>query len=79
MQTADALQSKMPNENMGIGGVVSLRTRSRSRERKGSFGLDKLGDIEDAKDEDAGLRNQGDFKQKQVRSLLFRTCVINFS
>lgn len=71
MQAANAPQYAKPNENMGIGGVVSLRSRSKSRERKGSFDLDKLGEIEDAKDEDAGLRNHNDFKRKQVRLLLF--------
>ncbi|XP_014562190.1 hypothetical protein COCVIDRAFT_84654 [Bipolaris victoriae FI3] len=69
MQAAGAPQSTNPKENMGVGGVVSLRSRSKSRERKGSFDLGKLGEIEDAKDEDAGLRNHNDFKQKQNFSL----------
>lgn len=71
MQAAGAPQSTNPKENMGVGGVVSLRSRSKSRERKGSFDLGKLGEIEDAKDEDAGLRNHNDFKRKQVGLLLF--------
>lgn len=54
----------------GVGGVVRIRSRSlerrsirsRSVERRGV----KLEDNEDYGEEDAGLRQVGDFKQKQV-------------
>ena len=72
MHPADATRSNKANDNTSIGGVVPIRSRSRSRERKCSSELYKSEDIEDAKDEDAGLRNQNDFKRKQVGWTWFR-------
>ena len=50
-----------------VGGVYPLRSRSRSRGRRSSYDLQKLSVLENAEDEDAGLRNERDYKQKQVR------------
>jgi KUP system potassium uptake protein len=65
----DALRpTKSRNNDTGIGGVVPLREiRSRSRRRTNSIDVSKLGELEDAEDEDAGLRSEGDYKRKQVR------------
>lgn len=46
--------------------MVPLRTRSRSRGHKSSVDVHKIGDVEDAEDEDAGLRDERDFKRRQV-------------
>lgn len=52
----------------GIGGVVPLRIRSHSRKRAHSTDIhDKIGELEDAEDEDAGLRDERDYKKKQVQ------------
>ncbi|KAF2661009.1 potassium transporter [Lophiostoma macrostomum CBS 122681] len=51
------------------GGVYPIRSRSRSRGRKSSFDLQKLNVFENAEDEDAGLRDERDYKQRQVFSL----------
>jgi KUP system potassium uptake protein len=50
-----------------IGGVVPLRSRSRRRTNSLSV-IDKAAELEDAEDEDAGLRDARDYKQKQVRN-----------
>jgi KUP system potassium uptake protein len=65
----DALRpTKSRNNDTGIGGVVPLREiRSRSRRRTNSINASKLEELEDAEDEDAGLRSEGDYKKKQVR------------
>jgi KUP system potassium uptake protein len=55
------------------GGVYPLRSRSRSRGRKSSYDLQKLNVVENAEDEDAGLRDERDYKQKQVRPLCRQT------
>jgi KUP system potassium uptake protein len=56
--------------SQGIGGVVPLRHRSLSRKRTHSIDVrDKIADLEDAEDEDAGLRDDRDYKKKQVRKL----------
>ena len=49
-----------------IGGVVRLRSREKTRGYKRSIDLGKPGDLEDAEDEDAGLRNEADYKHSQV-------------
>jgi KUP system potassium uptake protein len=49
-----------------IGGVVRLRSREQTRGYKRSIDLGKLGELEDAEDEDAGLRNEADYKHSQV-------------
>jgi KUP system potassium uptake protein len=52
-----------------IGGVVPLRHRSRSLHKTNSLNIiDKTAELEDAEDEDAGLRDARDYKQKQVRN-----------
>jgi KUP system potassium uptake protein len=63
--------------SQAIGGVVPLRRRSRSRHRTNSLNVvDKTAELEDAEDEDAGLRDARDYKQKQVRksSILVGSC-----
>jgi len=54
-------------DDLDVGGVVPLRAKSRSQARKTSFEAYKAGVAEDAEDEDAGLRSERDYKQKQVR------------
>lgn len=51
-----------------IGGVVRLRSRTQSIGHKGSIEFAKPSEFEDAEDEDAGLRNEGDYKRSQVRA-----------
>lgn len=67
IQFADTpIRPTKSNESRSVGGVYPIRSRSRSRGRsKSSFELQKI-EIEDAEDEDAGLRNEGDYKRKQV-------------
>ncbi|KAJ4301462.1 hypothetical protein N0V90_003554 [Kalmusia sp. IMI 367209] len=69
IQFADAPRPKRSNEDLDVGGVVPLRVRSRSRGRKSSFEIFKEGALESAEDEDAGLRNENDYKRKQAFSL----------
>ncbi|KAF2473678.1 potassium transporter [Lindgomyces ingoldianus] len=52
-----------------VGGVYPIRSRSRSRGRKGSLDVHKAREPEDAEDEDAGLRDGRDFKRKQIFSI----------
>lgn len=52
------------SNNAIYGGVVPLRTRSRSRKR--SLDVGKGSESGDAVDEDAGLRDERDFKRSQV-------------
>lgn len=49
-----------------IGGVVRLRSREQTRGYKRSIDFGKPGELEDAEDEDAGLRNEADYKHSQV-------------
>jgi KUP system potassium uptake protein len=53
--------------SQGVGGVVPLRHRSLSRKRTNS--IDKIAALEDPEDEDAGLRDERDYKKKQVRKM----------
>lgn len=52
----------------GIGGVVRLRSRSQTRGYKRSVDPTKPGEQRDAEDEDAGLRNEADYKRSQVNA-----------
>lgn len=68
-QTAPSAQNNAQNNAStynAIGGVVRLRSRTQSIGRK-SIDYSKSGEYEDAEDEDAGLRNEGDYKRSQVR------------
>jgi len=68
VQFADTPRPKRSsNDDLGIGGVVPLRMRSRSRGRKSSFEIYKESELESVEDEDAGLRNENDYKRRQVR------------
>ncbi|KAF2866380.1 potassium transporter-domain-containing protein [Massariosphaeria phaeospora] len=64
-----ALRPTRSNDPQAIGGVVPLRTRSKSHGRKSSVEIAKIAAIEDAEDEDAGLRDARDFKHKQSFSI----------
>ena len=64
IQFADTALHTCRSNTQSIGGVVPLRSRSRGR--KSSLDVGKLGGLEDAVDEDAGLRNDRDFKRSQV-------------
>lgn len=60
-------QSRKSISSQGVGGVVPLRHHSLSRKRTHSIDVrDKIADLEDAEDEDAGLRDDRDYKHKQV-------------
>jgi hypothetical protein len=66
---ADELKpSKSHDDTFGVGGVYNLRSRRTSK----SSLRDKIAFLSDDKavppeDEDSGLRNEGDYKSKQVR------------
>lgn len=64
----ETLRPSRSNNSQSIGGVVPLRSRSVSRGVKGSVDLNKIRELEDAEDEDAGLRDERDFKRSQVLS-----------
>lgn len=55
------------NVVQSVGGVVPLRSRSKSRGRQGSYEEQKARALEVGEDEDAGLRDARDFKAAQVR------------
>jgi KUP system potassium uptake protein len=61
----DPQRRRKSNSSQGIGGVVPLRHRSHSQRRANSIDI-KGTHLEDAEDEDAGLRADRDYKQKQV-------------
>ncbi|KAF2736134.1 potassium transporter [Polyplosphaeria fusca] len=70
IQFADStLKQTKSNRSDSIGGVYPIRYRSRSRGRKGSFEEQKIDALEQAEDEDAGLRSGNDLKRKQIFSL----------
>lgn len=57
----------VPSHNsQAIGGVVHLRSHSKLHGRKASADLAKTKELEEAEDEDAGLRDERDFKRSQV-------------
>jgi hypothetical protein len=63
-------RSRKATASQGIGGVVPLRHRSLSRKRTRSIDVsDKVIELDDAEDEDAGLRDDRDYKKKQVRGM----------
>lgn len=64
-QTSPSAKTPASSENV-IGGVVRLRSRSQTRGYNRSVDLTKLGEHGDAEDEDAGLRNDADYKRSQV-------------
>lgn len=66
LQFQTPLRPVTSNHSLSIGGVVPLRPRSRSRGRQGSIDIHKIGEVEYAEDEDAGLRDERDFKRRQV-------------
>lgn len=67
-QIAPSAQNHAASQN-AIGGVVRLRSRTQSIGHK-SIDFTKSADYEDAEDEDAGLRNEADYKRSQVRAAL---------
>ena len=67
IQFSDAAHPTRSHDARGIGGVVPLRGRSISRSRN-SLEAFKAGEVENAEDEDAGLRDERDFKRSQVRA-----------
>jgi hypothetical protein len=63
----DNQRSRKASASQGIGGVVPLRHRSLSRKRTRSVDVhDKIAELDDAEDEDAGLRDERDYKRRQV-------------
>jgi len=63
----DPRQPRKSVSSQGVGGVVPLRHHSLSRKRTHSIDVrDKIADLEDAEDEDSGLRDDRDYKHKQV-------------
>jgi KUP system potassium uptake protein len=70
IQFAGEPRSRKSVSGQGVGGVVPLRHRSLSRKRTHSIDVqDKIAELEDAEDEDAGLRDERDYKKKQVRKV----------
>jgi KUP system potassium uptake protein len=70
IQFAGEPRSRKSVSAQGVGGVVPLRHRSLSRKRTHSIDVqDKIAELEDAEDEDAGLRDERDYKKKQVRNI----------
>ena len=69
-QFASGPGPKRQIKDQDVGGVVPLRIQPHSRGRKSSFEIYKEGAIEATEDEDAGLRNENDYKRKQVCSAL---------
>jgi KUP system potassium uptake protein len=61
----DALHPAKSNYSHGIGGVMPLR-QIRSHGRKSSIDAQKIRALEDDEDEDAGLRDERDYKTRQV-------------
>lgn len=70
IQFAGDPRPRRQDRELDIGGVVPLRVRSRSLGRKSSFEIFKEGALGSAEDEDAGLRNESDYKRRQVCTLL---------
>lgn len=68
IQFAGDPRPKREIQDQDVGGVVPLRVRSHSRSRKSSFEIFKEGAVEAVEDEDAGLRNENDYKHRQVCS-----------
>jgi hypothetical protein len=67
---SDNQRSRKAAASHGIGGVVPLRHRSLSRKRTRSLDVhDKVAELDDAEDEDAGLRDERDYKRRQVRKV----------
>lgn len=71
-QIAPSAQNRAASQT-AIGGVVRLRSRTHSVGQKGSVDFTKPRDYEDAEDEDAGLRNEADYKHSQVSFPLRRS------
>ncbi|KAF1964623.1 potassium transporter [Bimuria novae-zelandiae CBS 107.79] len=69
VQFANGSRPKRNFQDKDVGGVVPLRMRSRSRGRKSSFEAFKESARDHAEDEDAGLRNESDYKRRQRFSL----------
>ncbi|KAH8704383.1 potassium transporter-domain-containing protein [Phaeosphaeriaceae sp. PMI808] len=65
----DEQQPRRSASGQAIGGVVPLRHRSLSRRRTNSIHTPKVNELDDAEDEDAGLRDSRDYKKKQVFNL----------
>ncbi|KAF2014199.1 potassium transporter [Aaosphaeria arxii CBS 175.79] len=70
IQFADTQRPRRSVDTHGIGGVVPLRSRTRSLKARSSFEAFKAGEIENAEDEDAGLRNEGDYKRRQTFNIV---------
>ncbi|KAF2788544.1 potassium transporter [Melanomma pulvis-pyrius CBS 109.77] len=75
IQFADApLRRPKSNTVQSVGGVYPLRSRSKSRGGRGSYEDQKAQELEGGDDEDAGLRDERDYKHKQVfnfRQMMF--------
>ncbi|RYN20912.1 Potassium transporter 5 [Alternaria arborescens] len=57
-----------PIRTQSVGGVYPMRSRTKSHVNRTSVDA-KISELEDAEDEDAGLRDERDFKRSQVFSL----------
>jgi KUP system potassium uptake protein len=55
-----------PVRTQSVGGVYPMRSRTKSHVNRTSVDA-KISELEDAEDEDAGLRDERDFKRSQVR------------
>jgi hypothetical protein len=64
-----------PVRSQSIGGVYPMRSRTKSATHRNSIDV-KTAELEDAEDEDAGLRDERDFKRSQVG---ISVCAPNFT
>ena len=70
IQFADApLHNTRSNKPQSVGGVVPLRSNSRLHGGKNSLDGAKVRALEEGEDEDAGLRDERDYKRSQVSVL----------
>jgi KUP system potassium uptake protein len=58
-----------PVQSQSVGGVYPMRSRTKSHVNRSSVDA-KISELEDAEDEDAGLRDERDFKRSQVRGYM---------
>lgn len=77
IQFAEPALRPTRSNTQSVGGVTYLRSRSKSRsKRTNSIDLTKIKTLEDAEDEDAGLRDERDYKRRQVRRSL-QNCALH--
>ncbi|CAO2654440.1 Nn.00g111730.m01.CDS01 [Neocucurbitaria sp. VM-36] len=81
IQFADAeLHQTRSGKAQSVGGVIPLRSRSRPHGRKSSVDVQKVRELDDdggGEDEDAGLRDEHDYKRSQTFSIA-QVCILAY-